>query len=111
MVLWINWICGDVGFFTQLPYVIPELSDAYFRANVATVNGGIRFKFLKDKPFTPYIMLGAGGIYLHSKVSQDPNSYTGAAGNVAGGFGLQYSVNESFGFRYQSTFNYTFNDI
>ena len=102
---------GDVGFFTRLPYVIPELSDAYFRTNLATVNGGIRFKFLKDKPFTPYIMLGAGGVYLHSKVSQHPDSYTGAAGNVAAAFGLQYSVNETFGFRYQSTFNYTFNDI
>lgn len=102
---------GDVGFFTTRPFVIPELSDAFFRANVATVNGGIRFKFLKDQPFTPYIMLGIGGIYLHSKVSQDPNYYTGAAGNVAGAFGLQYTINESFGFRYQTTINYTFNDI
>ena len=102
---------GDVGFFTRLPYVIPELTDAYFRANVATVNGGIRFKLLKDKPFTPYILVGAGGVYLHSNVSQDANSYTGAAGNLAGGFGFQYSVNETFGFRLQSVYNYTFNDI
>jgi hypothetical protein len=41
---------GDVGFFTTRQNVIPELTDAFFRCNVATVNGGIRFKFLKDAP-------------------------------------------------------------
>jgi len=102
---------GDVGFFTRLPYVDPEFTDVFFKTNVATVNGGIRFKFLKDKPFTPYLMLGLGGVYLHSKVSRDPNTYTGAAGNAAAGFGFQYSINEKFGIRLQSMFNYTFNDI
>lgn len=102
---------GDVGFFTRLPYVDPEFSDVFFKTNVATLNGGIRFKLLKDKPFTPYLMLGLGGVYLHSKVSRDPNTYTGAAGNAAAGFGFQYSINEKFGIRLQSMFNYTFNDI
>ena len=102
---------GDVGFFTRLPFVDPDQTDAFFKANVATVNGGLRFKFLKDKKFTPYIMLGIGGVYLHSKVSRHPDSYTGAAGNAAGGFGFQYSINEQFGIRLQSMFNYTFNDI
>ncbi|HEY1045434.1 MAG TPA: OmpA family protein [Bacteroidia bacterium] len=102
---------GDVGFYSVIPNVIPENTYAFFRTNLFTVNGGIRFKLLKDKPFTPYIMLGGGGVYLHSNVSRDPNSYTGAAGNVAAGFGFQYSVNEKLGFRLQSMFNYTFNDI
>lgn len=102
---------GDVGYFTALPYVDPEFKYVQFRTNLATVNGGIRFKLLKDKPFTPYIMLGLGGVYLHSNVSRDPNSYTGAAGNAAVGFGFQYSVNEKFGIRLQSMYNYTFNDI
>lgn len=102
---------GDVGYFTALPYVDPEFKYVQFRTNLATVNGGIRFKFLKDKPFTPYIMLGLGGVYLHSNVSRDPNSYTGAAGNAAAGFGFQFNVNEKFGIRLQSMFNYTFNDI
>jgi OOP family OmpA-OmpF porin len=102
---------GDVGFFTTLPNVDPEFSEQFFRCNVATVNGGIRFKLLKDRAFTPYIMLGLGGVYLHSKVSKDANSYTGAAGNAAAGFGFQYNINEKFGVRLQSMFNYTFNDI
>lgn len=102
---------GDVGFFTSLPFVEPQYTDAYFKCNIATVNGGIRFKFLKDQPFTPYIMLGLGGVYMHSKVSKSPDSYTGAAGNAAAGFGFQYSINESFGVRLQSMFNYTYNDI
>ncbi len=102
---------GDVGYFATLPYVLPHLTYQSFRANVATVNGGIRYKFLKDKPFTPYIMLGVGGVYLHSDVSQSPDSYTGAAGNLAGGFGFQYSLSEKIGIRLQSMTNYTFNDI
>jgi OOP family OmpA-OmpF porin len=103
---------GDVGFFTSHQYPSePQYRDQYFRSNVATVNGGLRFKLLKDKAFTPYIMLGVGGVYLHSNVSKDPNSYTGAAGNVAGGFGFQYSISEKVGLRLQSMFNYTFNDI
>ncbi len=102
---------GDVGFYKVNQFVAPEKTYEYFRTNLATVNGGIRFKFLKDKPFTPYIMLGAGGVYLHSTVSKSPDSYTGAAGNVAAGFGLQYSFNEKFGIRLQSMGNYTFNDI
>jgi OmpA-OmpF porin, OOP family len=102
---------GDVGFYTVIPNVSPENTYAFFRTNLATVNGGIRYKFIKDAKFTPYIMLGAGGVYLHSNVSKDPNSYTGAAGNAAAGIGFQYSINESFGIRLQSMFNYTFNDI
>ena len=103
---------GDVGFFTTHDYPADiKYKDQFFRANVATVNGGLRYKFLKDKAFTPYLMLGIGGVYLHSNVSKDPNSYTGAAGNLAGGFGFQYSFNETMGIRLQSMFNYTFNDI
>jgi OmpA-OmpF porin, OOP family len=103
---------GDVGFFTTHDYPADiKNKDQFFKTNLATVNGGLRFKFLKDKPFTPYIMLGLGGVYLHSTVSKDPNSYTGAAGNVASGFGFQFSLNEKLGIRLQSMFNYTFNDI
>lgn len=102
---------GDVGFYSEIPYVDPELRYAWFRSNVLTVNGGIRYKFFKEKKFTPYVMFGLGGVYLHSNVSKDPNSYTGAAGNAAAGFGFQYSINDNFGFRLQSMFNYTFNDI
>lgn len=102
---------GDVGFFTTQPYALPQHRDQFFKTNLATVNGGIRIKLLKDKPFTPYIMLGAGGVYLHSTVSKSPDSYTGAAGNVAGGFGFQYMLSEKIGVRLQSMFNYTFNDI
>jgi outer membrane protein OmpA-like peptidoglycan-associated protein len=102
---------GDVGFQTKLQYVDPEIEFQSFRMNYATVNGGFRFKFLKDKKFTPYIMLGAGGLYMHTKVSRHPTAYTGAAGNVASGFGFQFMPTESFGIRLQSMFNYTFNDI
>ncbi len=103
---------GDVGFFTTHDYPEKlEEKDQFFHTNVATVNGGLRFKFLKDKAFTPYVMLGLGGVYLHSTVSKDPNSYTGAAGNLAGGFGFQWSFSEKVGLRVQSMFNYTFNDI
>ncbi len=102
---------GDVGFYTFVPNVLPSLTYQSFRTNVATLNGGIRVKLIKDKPFTPYLMLGAGGVYIHSSVSKSPDTYTGAAGNLAGGFGLQYSFNEKFGVRLQSVANYTFNDI
>ncbi len=103
---------GDVGFFTihEFPANI-QYKHQFFKTNLFTVNGGLRYKFLKDKPFTPYIMAGIGGVYLHATVSKDPNSYTGAAGNVASGFGFQYSFNEKMGIRLQSMFNYTFNDI
>ncbi len=102
---------GDVGFFTEFPYDPPVTKYHHFRANIATVMGGFRWKILGDKAFTPYIMMGAGGIYLHSTMSNSLDAYTGAAGNVAGGFGFQYSINEKFGLRLQSMYNYTFNDI
>lgn len=102
---------GDVGYQTVLSNVPPELTYQSFRTNVFTVNGGMRYRFIKESAFTPYIMLGAGGVYLHSTVSKDPNAYTGAAGNVAAGFGFQYNVSPRFGIRLQSMFNYTFNDI
>ncbi len=102
---------GDVGYFTTHPFNPPQFKDQFFKTNLATVNGGVRIKLLKDAKFTPYIMLGAGGVYLHSTVSKSPDSYTGAAGNVAGGFGFQYRFNEKLGVRLQSMFNYTFNDI
>jgi OmpA-OmpF porin, OOP family len=102
---------GDVGFKTTLDYVDDEFKYPSFKMNYFTVNGGLRYKFLKDKPFTPYVMLGVGGIYMHTKVSRHPTAYTGAAGNLAGGIGVQYLINESFGVRLQTMFNYTFNDI
>lgn len=102
---------GDVGYYTTKPNVDPEFSVAWFKTNVATVNGGIRYRILGDKAFTPYIMLGAGGLYMHARVSKHPTSYTGAAGNVVGGIGFQYAVNPTFGIRLQSMYNYTFNDI
>jgi OOP family OmpA-OmpF porin len=102
---------GDVGFFTIHEYPA-DPKDKYqsFRTNVATVNGGIRYRFLKG-PFTPYLMAGIGGVYLHSSISRDPDTYTGAAGNVAAGFGFQLAIGEKMGLRLQSMFNYTFNDI
>lgn len=102
---------GDVGFQTKIPYVGDVLEFQSFRMNFATVNGGFRYKFLKDKKFTPYVMLGAGGLYMHTKVSRHPVAYTGAAGNVVGGLGFQFMPTPSFGIRLQSMFNYTFNDI
>jgi hypothetical protein len=102
---------GDLGFSAVLPNVIPEITNQSFKMNFATVNGGLRFKFLKDKAFTPFVMLGTGCVYLHTKVSRLPVAYTGAAGNLAGGFGFQFMPNDKFGFRLQSMFNYTFNDI
>lgn len=102
---------GDVGYEATIPYVLPQNTYTHFLANVATVNGGIRYKFIKDNAFTPYIMAGAGGVYLHSNMSQSTDSYTGAAGNLAGGLGFQYSFNDMLGVRLQTVANYTFNDI
>jgi hypothetical protein len=51
---------GDVGYTAVVPNVPPEQTNTYFRANVAAVNGGIRYKIIKDKAFTPYLMMGAG---------------------------------------------------
>lgn len=102
---------GDVGFYTDLPYVDPEFTTVFFRANIATLNGGIRYKILKDKPFTPYLMLGLGGAYIHSKSNKHPNALTDGAGNAAAGFGFQFNLNEKLSLRVQSMYNYTFNDI
>ncbi len=102
---------GDVGFQKINPVFPPEIKEHWFRTNLATVNGGLRIKLLKDNPFTPYIMLGAGGVYLHTKSSRSPDAYTGAAGNLAGGLGFQYRLNETFSLRLQSVINYTYNDI
>lgn len=102
---------GDVGYYTDLPFMDPEFTTVFFRANIATLNGGIRYKILKDKPFTPYLMLGLGGAYIHSKSNKHPNALTDGAGNAAAGFGFQFNLNEKLSLRVQSMYNYTFNDI
>ncbi|MBC7426790.1 MAG: OmpA family protein [Bacteroidia bacterium] len=105
---------GEVGFHTQKPFLPYPQSAAGFRAQITDFNGGIRFKILKGRKLTPYLMAGWGALYIQSQLDNDPNAYSAkysGQGNLSGAFGIQYSFSPRFGIRLQSMANYTFNDV
>lgn len=108
---------GDVGYYTTLPNVPPPTKFAGFRARIVDVSAGFRYKLAngyllpEDAFFAPYFFAGWGGLYIHSRIENVPENYTGSAGNLNGGAGIQLNFGPTFAVRFQSALNYTFNDI
>lgn len=108
---------GDIGFQTILPYVEPPYNEAGFRARIVNASIGLRYKFNndillpEDARIAPYLLAGWGGVYIHSDINNMERNYTGGAGVLTGGVGVQVNINEKLGLRFQSLSNYVFNDI
>jgi OOP family OmpA-OmpF porin len=108
---------GDVGFYRSYPNRPEPFNEAGFRSRLFNVSLGARYKFNNDiilpveSIIAPYLIGGWGFQYMHSNIVNRPRNYTGFAGVVTLGLGVQYNVNETVGIRLQSALNYTFNDV
>lgn len=108
---------GDVGFYSNLPFVDPPFNNAGFTARLFNVSVGARYKLANDillpvdSKIAPFLTGGWGFQYIHSRINNARKNYTGFAGVIHGGFGVQYNLNEKIGLRLQTTANYIFNDI
>jgi OmpA-OmpF porin, OOP family len=108
---------GDVGYQTTLPFVDAPFNEAGFKTRLFNVSVGVRYKFNngvilpEESKLAPYLLMGWGGQYMHSRINNQERNYTGGAGVATGGLGLQYNLNNTISLRIQSLANYTFNDI
>lgn len=129
-----NFSTGDVGYARKWEgwNLRPEYMYQSFRANVADLTVGARFKLnngsilSEDAKIAPYFQAGVGGFYAHSKITWGPDPYvqdeyyytltkkpaiTEMNAALQGAFGINFYITERIGLRYSYTATYTLSDI
>lgn len=129
-----NFSTGDVGYARKWEgwNLRPEYMYQSFRANLADLTVGARFKLnngsilSEDAKIAPYFQAGLGGFYAHSKITWGPDPYvqdevyydltkkpaiTEVNAALQGAFGINFYITERIGLRYSYTATYTMSDI
>lgn len=129
-----NFSTGDVGYARKWEgwNLRPEYMYQSFRANLADLTVGARFKLnngsilSEDAKIAPYFQAGVGGFYAHSKITWGPDPYvqdevyydltkkpaiTEVNAALQGAFGINFYITERIGLRYSYTATYTMSDI